>query len=193
MAIELKSKNYLYAILVVSGSLLLIIILSFLIVKPLWESNSKIKQEVLANEQKLASLEDRLTKLKKYKEKEAELLKEKEKVLAVLPEDKDIPRLFVQFEKMVATTGASVVSADTTTDSAVASTGQVQQQQAVPGVTTYNYNLKVNSSTYEAIKNIVLNSESALRLMNISGFSISKKEGSFDVIFTLKSYARSQQ
>jgi len=188
MAVK-ENNKYLYAIAVVSANILFVLIMFFLL-KGMMNKNKKISAEVNANKQKLEVLEDKLSKLKDLKGKEKELLEEKKRLLSALPEKKDIPRLFVQFEKMVETTGSKVSSATGGAGSAQALT----TVQEIPGITTYDYEIKATTTTYESFKNVVLNSENALRLLNITGFTIATKDNkSFDVSFSLKAYGRMEE
>lgn len=193
MEIKIDKNKQMYAGLLVAGTLLLTILLSLLVVKPIYQANKKVSEEIKLKKSKLDGLENKLGKLKELKKEEALLLKEKERVLAALPEDKDVPRLFVQFEKMATSTGASVASAAGGQElSSAGSAAQVPSNISPNILKEHTYDLKVTTSTYESLKNIVGNAEDALRLVDIHNFSISKKESSFDVSFNLKTFSRSE-
>src|SRR3989304_5627798 len=101
MAVKLGNKHYTYIITVIAGTLLLSGLVGYFVVRPLLRSNSSYAKEVKENKDLLDALETKLETLKSLKSKERELLAEKERVLAALPEDKDVSRLFIQVEKIV--------------------------------------------------------------------------------------------
>lgn len=193
MALEVKKNKYFYAISLSFGMTIVAIFLLLVMVKPLYVGNKELSKEVKQKKEKLEALENKLGKLKELKKEEEKLVKQKEKVLAALPKDKDVSRLFVEFEKMVTTTGATVVSAKSNDNESSTTAGSQATAQTIPGITLHNYEVKGTTSTYESIKNIIANSEGALRLVDINGFTFSKKDNSFDLSFNLKSFSRTEE
>lgn len=192
MEVKVQNKYYFYPITVIAGAILICLTLALLFVKPLYKSVSSMNKDIKEKKVVLNALEDKLEKLKKLQSKEQELTEQKNKVLAALPEDKDVARLFVQLEDMVSDTGALVESA-TESNPLSASQNGTAVNSNISGVNNHNYILKFKTPTYESIKNSVQNAENALRLLNINSLSIDLREKEFVVEFGVKTYSREDQ
>lgn len=191
MAVNLEKKHYKYLIAVLAGAIIISIIIAVFIIKPLYNLNSKSAKDIQEKKEVLSILEDKLGTLKGLKSKEEELNAEKKKVLHALPEDKDIPRLFVQLENMISSTGAIVESADESSEGgAVGSSAEIATMQ---DINNYKYSINFSTSTYESIKSVIVNTEEALRLVGVDNIKISSSDGGFSVGITINTYARAEE
>lgn len=93
-------------------SLVIVLVLVFLAVIPLWDS-VKIKYiELNSKQQDLENLQRLTEKISRLKQEYQKLESESEKVFLALPKEKDIPNLLVQFQALAATNGLSMESID---------------------------------------------------------------------------------
>jgi len=190
MEIKFGKNNYLYSMAILGGSFFLSLILILFVIKPLYVGNQKLSEELIVKKNKSEALAQNLQTLKQYKSKEKEVKERYHKVLAALPEKKDVARIFSQFEKMVSSTGASVKSVNgSSASTAVAATPEVNTDQ-IQGLTVYTYTLDADTTTYESLKGVLTNTEIARRITEIDGFSITKNEDNFSLTFNLKTFAR---
>lgn len=191
MAVKLENKHYKYAATVISGALLGSLVIIFLIFRPLLNANKSTALEVKDKKELLNALENKLNRLKELKVKEESLLVQRDRVLVALPEDKDVSRLFVQIENMITDAGASVESTNegTAAVTAVAAAPEVK----ISGINNYTYGVKFKTSTYESIKNIITNLETALRIASLDSISIDSSSNSFSVNMNIKTYSRASE
>lgn len=187
---ENKTSQYKYAIIVTVGSILLVLILGLTVGRTTWNSFSNTLEELNVKREVLAKLETKLENLKKLKDKEAELKEKNTKVLAALPEDKDVARLFVQFEGIAAASGLNVKRASeaTATSDAGAQATTPTQSSVVKPVT---YTISSDMPAYDALKNALSKFEQALRILSLTTVDINKSTESGDVTFTVTTYVRS--
>jgi len=188
---ENKTGQYKYAAIVVAGSILLVLILGLTIGRTMWNSLSSTLNELNIKRDTLVKLEEKLENLKKLKDKEAELKEKNAKVLAALPEDKDVARLFVQFEGIASASGLNVKKASesgTTTGTAPdAATTQVQSDIVKP----VTYTISSDMLSYDSLKNALAKFEQALRILSLTAVDINKTTDSGEVTFTATTYVRS--
>lgn len=188
---ENKTGQYKYAAIVIAGSILLVLILGLTIGRTMWNSFSSTLEELNTKKEILAKLETKLENLEKLKDKEAELKEKNAKVLAALPEDKDVARLFVQFEGIASASGLNVKRASefgATSGSAPAAAAAQVQSEIVKPVT---YTISSDMPSYDSLKNALAKFEQALRILSISSVDINKAAGSGEVTFTATTYVRS--
>jgi len=190
MVVDLEKKHYAYPSMVIGISIIIVLAIIFLAIRPIYRGNIKVVKETKVKRDELNALEDRLSSLKDLKDREADLTEEKNRVLVALPEGKDVPKLFVQLEKIISDTGASVESVEegdlsTSTTSVASAKGE-----NIKDVTNYKYKVAFTTPTYESFKNVLLNSEKALRLIDISAIDISYKDNSFAIKLSLDTYSR---
>lgn len=194
MAVKLDKKNYTYPVSVIAGALLICFLTGFFIVKVQYKTGVKLSKEIKTKGENLKKLESKLAKLQELKSREEELTSKKDRVLAALPEDKDVSRLFVEVEKMISDTGAFVESAKEGSGSQAATSTTNSTNINIPGVANHSYDIMFNTSTYESIKNSLDNMEKALRLVSLDSFNVDADEGGsgFKVTFGMKTYSREE-
>jgi hypothetical protein len=186
-----KIDEYKYAVSMIAGSILLALILIFAVGKPLFDGMQKTAADLKDKKETLAKMQVRLENLKKLKDKEADLKTQNAKVLAALPEGKDVARLFVQFEGIATASGLSVKQAGEGT--AAASGGTQSASPASTGtslVKSIGYQVTATSPDYTSLKNSLAKFEEALRLLSVSGVNISKSGDSLNVSFNIITYTR---
>lgn len=194
MVAKLNKENYMYPAAMVVGAVLVSIFIGFFIIKAQYNAGVKLSADIKEKEENLQKLETKLTKLQELKSKEAELIQKKDRVLAALPQDQDVSRLFVEVEKMISDTGAFVESAKEGSGVQTASSATATTNVNMPGIKNYSYNIDFTTSTYESIKNSLDNMEKALRLVNLDSFKISTDASGngFKVTFGMKTYSREE-
>lgn len=185
-----KSKfgEYKYPILMIGGSIIVAILLVSLIGLPLWNDLKKNTGDIKTTKSELDLLTEKLVNLKGLSSREAELKTKNEKVLAALPEDKDISRLFVQYENIAAQSGITVKKVSEGSESAAPTTGNESSELIIP----VTYKIIGNATDYMAFKNSLTNFEKALRLVSIDSFDISNNTKDFNVTFNITTYKRGQ-
>jgi len=188
MVVKLDKKHYTYSVAVITGAIVVSLLIGFFALRRAYTGNVKTAKEVKDKREILSVLEDKLDRLKELKSQEKELLEEKDKVLVALPEEKDVPRLFVEFDKMITDTGAYVESAKE--DSATNTSATGTEAKSMPGVVNHNYTLQVTTSTYESIKNIIDNIEEARRLLNLKDITIDQKDDGFTLTLGVNAFSR---
>lgn len=185
-------EKYKYPILVIGGAAVITFALVFAIAKPMWDSTKKVNAELKEKKETLTSLSDRLSKLQQLKEKEAELKEKNAKVLAALPEDKDVARLFVQFEGIAAGSGIKIISAgEQGAQTGGNPTTTKTQSTSSEIIKPINYSISANGTDYSSLKGALSKFEEALRLLSISSIDITKNASTFDIKFEAVTYARS--
>lgn len=183
-------EEYKYAIIVIGSSILIAIILLFIVAIPLWKDLSKNSGTLKNYKEELTMLEDKLANLKELSNKEAQLKTDNAKVLAALPEDKDISRLFVQFENVANQSG--IVVTQVTESKTANSTGTNDTGQA-GSITPVIYKVTAMATDYASLKNALANFEKALRIVSISEFDVALNNSSLGINFTVTTYKRSTQ
>lgn len=187
--VEEKKQNqfedYKYIVMMLGGSIVISIILIFLIGRPLFSSIKETSRELEDKQQKVEKLEIKLKNLKNLEFKKEELKKQNERVLAALPEDKDISRLFVQFESIFSESESSIISVNESKDS--------QEEGAQKIVKPVTYQITGNTKSYGALKNALGKIESALRILSVKSIKIDGAGSNLNFSFTVSTYTRGQQ
>lgn len=180
-----KFESYKYAILVGAGSFLVALVLIFAVGQPMWKGMQSTAKKLKDKREVLAKLEDKLDTLKKLKEKESEIREKNKRVSAALPTDKDISRLFVQFETVASQNGLIIES--------------VQESVAVPGaaatgssggVRAVSYSVAGSSKDYASLKRALVKLEESLRILNVSKVETNGQPGKLDVDLTVSTFIR---
>jgi hypothetical protein len=182
---EFKNAAIIIVACLVGGILALIFI-----GKPLYES-------IVSNEKVLAekttyskNLTDKLEKLQSLKKDEADIKEKNKTVLSALPIDKEVSRLYVQFEKVAEASGLRISRAsENDTVDPKAATG------STPLVRNVKYTTEAKSgSGYLPIKDALKKYEQALRLLAISEITLLKPSSNNEmtVNFNLTTYVRSE-
>lgn len=188
VAKDQNTSQYKYATIVIVGSILLVLILGGTVGRSMWNNFSNTLSELKTKKETLSSLEKKLENLKKLKDKEAELKEKNAKVLAALPEDKDVARLFVQFESIANESGLNVKRA---AEAGADSTAATQGASAPSGtVRPVSYTIVSDMQSYGSLKGALAKFEQALRILSLSTINISKTSDAGEVTFTVTTYVR---
>jgi Tfp pilus assembly protein PilO len=177
-------KEYQYLMVAVSIGVIGGLLLIFIGLVPSWKGMTKASQDLASAQTKRDNLTERLTNLKGLKDKEAQLKEQNAKVLAALPEDKDISRLFVEFEGIGNASGVTVKQVSEAA-ATVAAGGN-----ASAAIIPVTYQISASAANYGALKDSLLKFEQALRLLTISNFDASKSGSNLNVNFTINAYKR---
>ncbi len=180
--------QYKYAVLIGAGSFVVALILIFIIGSPLWKDFKESSRVLKEKRAVLLKLEEKLENLKSLKSQEEELKQKNIKVKAALPTDKDISRLFIQFENIATQNGLSI---DSVTEQGAV--GAVAESTSEDNVRAVSYNVTGNTNDYNSLKNALVNLEKALRILNISKVDTSSSGDNLSVILTVSSYVRSDK
>lgn len=191
-----KSTNtidtYKTAVIAITGSVLISILLLVFVGRPLYigikanQAESKLKKETRN------ALEVKLENLKYLKEKEEDLKKENEKILAALPEHKDLPRLFMQLDSIAFSSGMEVKKA---AEAAALLDGTQTQATTVQSglISSVKYTLDGTSKSYVNIKEVVSKMGNALRMSMIEGITITDNNGELTTALDILTYTRGEQ
>lgn len=138
-------------------------------------SDVRARQEILNNKkadlQKLEELIGKMNELTSvYKEKETEI----EKVWQILPKEKDIPGLLVQFESLAAQSGLILGAIDFSEVEIQEQTGAKSQRKLTPPYKKLSVSIRITGS-YDAFKNFLSNLESNLRLTDVQSINFVSK------------------
>jgi Tfp pilus assembly protein PilO len=180
-------KAYNYAIVVITASVILFILVLFVGTIPLWNDLKKNTEIAKTKREELNALETKLENLKNLSAKESEIKDKNAKLLAALPSDNDVPRLFVQFENIITQSGLNVVRVSGDTAATIAkSTDTTSGTLVVP----VNYEVSTKASDYTSFKNAITNFEKALRLVSITEIKLSGTGENYTIIFSVTTYKR---
>lgn len=169
------------------GSILVFILLLVILGLPLWKDLKKNTKEASETKIQLTLLKEKLENLKKLSEKEAEIKEKNAKVLAALPEDKDISRLFVQFENIATQSGLSV-SQVSEGGATAATDGTAPDQTSL--IIPVTYQVTATANDYASLKTALSSFEKALRLVSIDDFSATKGDPGINLNFNITTYKR---
>lgn len=175
-----STLEYQYPLIAIGGALVVSLLLAIFIGRPVYSGMKKNSQELKEKKAVLAALETKLANLKVLKDQEAELKEKNEKVLAALPADKDVSRLFNQFESLAAASGVTIKKV------AEASTTTTTGSELIKPV---GYQVTADARDYNSFKNLLLKMNDALRLLSVSDLSVTKTE-KMDVILNVSTYVR---
>lgn len=179
-----KENIYKFPILVISVAVLVSAAIAYLLWNPVVGSLKKSTAELRYKKAELKAVETDLKNLKALEGKKEYIKVQNEKLLAALPRDRDIPRLFVQFENVARASGIAISKAgEATNQDSSASTGTIAG---------FTYDLSGYASGYTTFKNLFTNMENALRLSGITKFNVSKTGETLNVELSLNTYARKE-
>ncbi len=184
-----KEKNqlneYKYPVIAVSGSLLLGVLLLFFVGRPVYNGIREVNYEIDEKRTVLEKKEEKLENLKKLSEREEEIKRENEIVLAALPEDREVSRLFVQFERIASDSGLSIQSINEKAETQAADTSQSEIQET-------SYRVVGTAENYDSLKETLSRMETALRVLSVSDLDVSYNEGDRGLNLTMfvKTYKR---
>jgi len=174
---NLFKTNYSYIIWVSLGTVVVVLLIAFLVIKPSISKAKTTNLELTARKTELQALEDKKSKLDTLKDKEEELKADAETVKNALPENKDAGRLFIQIDKLAKENGGTVKSVNEGSNTGSADqTGVASTATGLEGVQKLTYSAPIDFNSYFNFKDFITKSETALRLVNIDNFSIKSNE-----------------
>lgn len=159
---KLKEYGYIFGVLV--GSILISTILGLLAIRPLFISLKETNAEVKEKKIVLQKLEANLENLKNLESKKSELEEKNQKVLSALPEGKDVPRLFVQMERIASAAGVQITS--------VSESGETTEAPISSQIIPLSYQISGSAGSYQALKKALADIEDGLRLITVEKMSI---------------------
>lgn len=176
-------NDYKFPVVVIGVSVLIAMVLLVFVGRPLWNGMQQKRKELKERQAVLTALEIKLENLKGLAAREEELKQKNAKVLAALPSDKDMSRLFVQFEKVAVSNGVTVKNV-TESSANTAETGAIKR---------LSYEVNGDSSSYASLRSAIDKFNNALRILSIDGFEASKaaeKGKALTTKFTIVTFAR---
>ena len=134
-----------------------------------------IDQEKESRQNYLADLKELVQNYNQISQADVEKLKQ------ILPEQKDIPNLFIQLQALVEDNGFVLSSIDISEGN----TGIVKGESATPGIQKLNINLSLIGRDYEALKEFLQSLEYNLRLYDVNAVYFSPGLDTYSVnLFT---------
>jgi Tfp pilus assembly protein PilO len=183
-------EEYKYAALVGMGSLVILLILIFAVGMPLYKEYQKSSATLKEKKTELARLEVKLANLKEHKKNEVKIKEDNKKVMDALPTDKDVARLFVQFENIATQNGVLISSVtESSGQESTAASGE-----SVSAIKAVSYNVEAKSIDYQSLKNALAQLEKALRILNVSAIDASSTDIGpvLNTKLTVSTYLRSE-
>jgi Tfp pilus assembly protein PilO len=174
-----KLKDYQNSIIVIVAAIFISLILVFLVLVPGWKSMTKTSEELKSAKTEQDRLVQKLENLKGLKEKEAQLKEQNAKVLAAIPVDNDVSRLFVEFEGIARDSGLTI---KTVTEDP----GSENKGLIIPVA----YTVLTDAPNYPALRDALSKFEKALRLISINGVTVSASQDHMGIDFKLTAYKR---
>ena len=186
---KLTKNKYFYSTAVIVITILGVLGLFFAVITPFYSKAGSLTSEAKTKQTELKMLEDKKTKLEALKSKEEELNKDAETVRNALPEQKDVGRLFIEFDNMARSSGGVIksvsenIATTTTTTEAVGSSA---------GLVKIGYKVPIDFKDYFGFKDFVTKAEKALRIIGIDDYSITVNEtnGGLTVDLSTSTYVR---
>jgi Tfp pilus assembly protein PilO len=182
-----KLDEYKYSVLVGVGSFLIAIVLIFAVGQPMLKGMQETGKKLKEKKEVLAKLQDKLETLKKLKEKESEIRDKNQRVSAALPTDKDISRLFVQFESIASQNGLRI---DSVQEAGAATSSSAAASSSSGGVRAVSYTVTGTADSYASLKNALTKLEESLRILNVSKVEVTGQQGQLNVTLTVSTYVR---
>ncbi len=182
-------KKYKYALVVGSATLVGIILAITLIGRPLYNSYKESKRVLTEKRAIVTKLEQKLVNLKALKDQEEEIKEKNQKVMAALPTNKDVARLFIEFESVAMQNGLIITSVQEN------KSGGTTPAEGASGVgpVAVSYGVSGASSSYSSVKSALASLEKALRILNISEIEINGREANnLDVDIKINTFVRSE-
>lgn len=184
---ETKLNEYGYIVAVLAGSIIIALLLTLVAVRPLYLSLKKTNAEVKEKKIVLQKLEENLANLKSLDSRKAELEEKNQKVLSALPLGKDVPRLFVQMERIASAAGVQIsgVSEAQGTVATVAEAGQIMPLY---------YQVTGTANNYRSLKTALKNIEDSLRLVSVDNINVQNAQtgDTLSISLTVKTFSRGQ-
>jgi len=189
---DVKSNNkYNYAIMLGVAGFIGVVLISLFIIKPLYNNSAKLKLEASAKDARYQSLEKKKSSLSALKVKEAELKAQASVVADALPADKEVGKLFIQLDELVAQSSGTLQSVTEIEGSLDYSGQTTSTETGLDSIQKYTYALPVLLPDYTSFKKFISKSESALRLFSIKSIDISAGDtGNINATVTANTFTR---
>jgi len=176
-----KFADYKIAIIFGVGGFFLALFLIFVVGSPLYKNFQKSRVELAEKQEAYAAAEEKLATLERLKPQETELTEQNEKVLAALPTDKDVSRLFIQLEKIAKENGITITNV---------SEGNIEITNTEPGtVNPVTYTVTAASNNYDAVKKALAKIETAIRVLSVDKIEMTANTATF----TVKTFVRGEE
>lgn len=185
MVKENPQEVYKFPVMVVGAAVIVSLVLSFFVVRPMYNDLRAKSKDLKSKQETLAALENKLENLKALKEKEAELKEKNKKILAALPEKKDVPRLFTQLESVASIAGLSVEKVAEN-----AAVTEVASAVSNSSVSRVNYQVDAKTASYPTVKSALTGIDEALRLLSVSGINVTSANNSLSIVLDVVTYSR---
>ncbi|MDD3678838.1 MAG: type 4a pilus biogenesis protein PilO [Patescibacteria group bacterium] len=180
-----KLKKNKYIIIILASTIIGAILLISLIGRPLYSNLRAVGRELKEKKIVLEKEQDNLNTLRNLESQKEELIRKNEKVLAALPTDKDVSRLFVQYEAIAAKSGAKIDSVSEVS----ASEGSSRNELIYP----VSYNVSLTAPNYNSFIESLKRMEDAVRILSVSSLNISSSENSITASFVVDTFMRGGQ
>ncbi len=165
-------------------SLLVIILLVFAFIEPLWGSIKGLRLDKTKQNQEIEKIEELLIKVSKLEQEYQELNDDAEKISLALPKEKDLAYLLTQFETLASSNGLLLESIKFEEDIKQAaergSSRKSSQKSIEPGIfiDAPSLSLQVRlSGSYEGFKGYLSFLEDNVRLMDVQSISFTVQKG----------------
>lgn len=195
--VEINKKNEnKYMVTVMGAAIFLSLALGFIVGKPLYDSLQKTGAELNEKKETLEKLEVKLATLKTLESRRTELEKRNQKVIAAFPDDKDIARLFYQFEAIATSAGVEIKSVNESSTTAGAVNPNSENTIDTPDPTNnaiispVSYQVSASADSYEKLKNALINIEESLRILSIDSLQVQNESGKLNINLVIKTYKR---
>lgn len=190
--VEKKLQQYYWIIGVIGLTFTILIIAIFFAIIPSLNSINKTGSELSDKKQELKMKEDKLAKLKELKVKEDDLKKQSYIVYRAIPTKKEIGDIFIELNGLVKEAGGIGTKSTSSSSSSSDSPSTSAFMSQVPtGVNTLTFETDVTFPDYQNFKNLITNSEKALRFVHLDNFKVSGS-GPFTVNLTYTGYYRNE-
>lgn len=181
---EMMKKKNNYSVILIASTIVIGILVTLFAIFPLYKSAKITTAESTQKSLELTELRNKKKILDGLKDKEDQLKKDAETVMAALPEKKDVGSLFIQVNALVSQSGGSVQSI---TGAAQGST----EQTGFTGIQKYSYNIPATFNNYSSFKAFINGSRDALRLLNVDDLSLTASDaGNLQGTIDLTTFAR---
>lgn len=190
---EKSQKESRYILIIVGGSIFISLFLGFLIGRPLYINIERTNQEIKERKLTLDKLRQNLASLQKLEEKKEELEKKNSLLIAAIPDDKDISRLFYQFEATAKKANVNITSVSEAGGSNLVTTSTPQENQPLPEnliITPISYQVVAQTNSYANLKEALSNIEASLRILSVDKVNINESNGRLNIRLTVNTYKR---
>jgi Tfp pilus assembly protein PilO len=192
--VDEKKSKYQYVIIMITASLFIAIAGALFVGKPLYANIKNSEQERAEKSLTLEKLENKLAVLKNLESRQEELVEKNKKTLSAIPTDKDIARLFMQFEK-VANSSSVYINTVQEQEDDFSTNENTEVSVTLPNtIFPVTHHVTAESSSYGNLKKALKNFEESLRILSIEQVSLSRESdagGKLKINLTIKTYKRS--